>query len=168
MDHASDVAHDLATLDVQENDLQAALQALADHAADSFGISCKFEGCENVPPIGTNVVRQLCKIAQEALTNAIKHGKSKRVRISLETEPDQLLLTIRNSGTPFPSVVSQNAGMGLRIMNYRANLIEASLEIKPGRLDGTVVICSVPLSKKKTDSPATNGILKKNRAPAKV
>jgi PAS domain S-box-containing protein len=169
MDHASDVAHDLATLDVQENDLQSALQALANHAADSFGISCKFEGCENVPSLGTNTVRQLCKIAQEALTNAIKHGKSKRVRINLETEPNRLLLTIRNNGAPFPSVVSQSAGMGLRIMNYRANLIEASLEIKPGRLDGTVVTCLVPLTKRKSDLTASNGtLLKENRVAAKA
>jgi signal transduction histidine kinase len=45
-------------------------------------------------------------------------------------------------------VVSQNAGMGLRIMNYRANLIGASVEIKPGRPDGTQVTCSLPLQRR--------------------
>jgi signal transduction histidine kinase len=37
--------------------------------------------------------------------------------------------------------------MGLRIMNYRANLIGASLEIKPGDPDGTLVTCLVPMKK---------------------
>jgi signal transduction histidine kinase len=39
--------------------------------------------------------------------------------------------------------------MGLRIMNYRANLIDATVDIKPGEPDGTVVMCRVPISQKK-------------------
>jgi PAS domain S-box-containing protein len=145
MDHASDVAHDLATLDFRENDLPQALKQLTGHARDSFGISCQFKTARNVPPLETNVIRQLYKIAQEALTNAIKHGKTRQVRIELALDTNRLLLTVRNEGVPFPSVVSRTAGMGLRIMNYRANLIDASLEIKPARPNGTMVSCSVPL-----------------------
>ena len=148
LDQASDVAHDLASLDFRENDLPVALKKLAAHAKDAFGIKCAFKRDERIPPLESNVVRQLYKIAQEALTNAIKHGKTKQVRIALSTETDRLLLSVRNQGVPFPSVVSQSAGMGLRIMNYRANLIDATLEIKPGRPDGTVVVCSVPVSLK--------------------
>jgi two-component system, NarL family, sensor histidine kinase UhpB len=147
MDHASDVAHDLATLDVREKDLPVALKELAEHAKDSFGIACRLKS-EKVPSLEATVVRQLYKITQEALTNAIKHGKAKRVEISLSMDADKLLLKIRNNGVPFPSVVSQNAGMGLRIMNYRANLIEASVDIGPGRPDGTVITCSVPVIRK--------------------
>ena len=87
------------------------------------------------------------KITQEALTNAIKHGKAKNVSIQLSNGSNRLALTIKNSGAPFPSVVGRNAGMGLRIMNYRANLIGASLEIKPGDPDGTLVTCMVPIKK---------------------
>lgn len=147
MDHASDVAHDLATLDFAENNLGQALRKLAEHAKEAFRISCKFEGPETpAPALEPNVVRQLYKIAQEALTNAIKHGKSRKVVIELNQDSNALQLCIRNTGTPFPSVVSQNAGMGLRIMNYRANLIEATLEIKRGRPDGTCITCNVPLT----------------------
>jgi two-component system sensor histidine kinase UhpB len=149
MDHASDVAHDLATLDLKQKDLPEALRELSRHARNSFKISCRFQSAENVPQLESNVVRQLYKITQEALTNAIKHGKTKRVGIALATDKKRLQLTIRNSGVPFPSVVSQNAGMGLRIMNYRANLIDASIEIKPGRPDGTVINCVVPIPGKK-------------------
>jgi PAS domain S-box-containing protein len=149
MAHASDVAHDLATLDFREKDLPAALKELAVHAKASFKISCRITSDEFIPPLDPNVVCQLYKITQEALTNAIKHGKTRKVGISLSAESDGLFLTIRNSGIVFPSVVTRTAGMGLRIMNYRANLIDALLEIKPGRPDGTIVTCSVPLGKKK-------------------
>jgi signal transduction histidine kinase len=148
MDHASNVAHDLATLDFKDNDLPVALKELAAHAKDSFGISCRLQ-TDEVPPLEATVVRQLYKITQEALTNAIKHGKAKRVNIALSMNSDKLLLKIRNTGSPFPSVVSQNAGMGLRIMNYRANLIDATVAIEPGHPDGTVVTCSVPILRRK-------------------
>ena len=147
MSHARDLARDLATLDFSENDLASAIGKLADHAKEAFGINCRFKSDAAIPPLETNTVRQLYKIAQEALTNAIKHGKSKQVSIQLSNGSDRLALTIRNSGAPFPSVVGRNAGMGLRIMNYRANLIGASLEIKPGDPEGTVVTCQVPLKK---------------------
>jgi signal transduction histidine kinase len=141
------LARDLATLDFSENDLPSAIGKLAAHAKESFGVTCRFKADDAIPPLESNTVRQLYKITQEALTNAIKHGKAKQVSIQLSNGSNKLALTIRNSGTPFPSVVGRNAGMGLRIMNYRANLIGASLEIKPGDSDGTVVTCLVPLKK---------------------
>jgi signal transduction histidine kinase len=55
-------------------------------------------------------------------------------------------LSIRNDGAPFPSVVNANAGLGLRIMSYRAHLIGASLEVKPGEREGAVVTCALPVS----------------------
>ncbi len=148
MHHASDVAHDLATLDFGTKDLPSALRDLAARATDSFEISCRFKSQEDIPTLEPNVLRQLYKIAQEALTNAIKHGKTKQVGITLSNGEGKLVLTVKNKGVPFPSVVSRAAGMGLRIMNYRANLIGASLEIKPARPEGTVVTCSLPLPQK--------------------
>lgn len=149
MSHTSDVAHDLATLDVGENDLAAALKGLAGHAKETFEISCNFYSEGHAPSLDPSAVRQIYKIAQEAVTNAIKHGKSKQVGISLTNGGNKLILTIQNTGMPFPSVATRNAGMGLRIMHYRANLIGASLEVKPGQPDGTIVRCSIPLAKKK-------------------
>ena len=148
MSHARDLARDLATLDFSENDLPSAIGKLAAHAKESFGITCRFKSDDVIPPLESNTVRQLYKITQEALTNAIKHGKAKQVSIQLSNGSNRLFLTIRNSGAPFPSVVGRNAGMGLRIMNYRASLIGASLEIKPGETDGTIVTCHVPIKSK--------------------
>jgi PAS domain S-box-containing protein len=150
MHHASDVARDLAMLDTRHTDLPGALTELAAHAKDAFRISCRFTSGDHVPPLETNVVRQLYKITQEAVTNAIKHGKAKRVGITLASDAVKLTLTIRNSGNPFPSIATRNAGMGLRIMKYRANLIDAAVEIQAGRPSGTIVTCSVPLVHKKT------------------
>ena len=97
-----------------------------------------------MPPLEKNAIMQFYKITQEAVTNAIKHGKAKQVWINLTREPQQLVLTIRNSGLPFPSMIDQRKGMGLRIMNYRANTIGATLEVKPAKPKGTLVTCILP------------------------
>ena len=83
------------------------------------------------------------------MTNAIKHAKAKRVRISLANGSATIVLTVHNDGLPFPSLRSPSTGMGLRIMNYRASLIGASLEIKGSGARGTRVTCTVPLEGKK-------------------
>jgi len=146
MNHASDLAHDLATLDLKENDLPAALERLAAHAAELFQISCRFKAQGEIPSLEINTVTQLYKIAQEAVTNAIKHGKTKRVTLHLDGQPSQIVLSVQNNGLPFPDLHSHSrTGMGLRIMHYRANLIGASLTIKAAGHSGTLLTCSIPL-----------------------
>jgi two-component system, NarL family, sensor histidine kinase UhpB len=148
MTHASELAHDLATLDAKHPDLPGALNDLAARARQLFDISCRFKAEGKIPPLEGHVVNQLYKIAQEAVTNAIKHGKAKRVDIALSNGSNRLVLTVQNSGKPFPDLQSRSTGMGLRIMNYRASLIGASLEIKGVGTRGTRVTCEVPVEKK--------------------
>ena len=149
MNHARDLAHDLATLDLTGDDLPAALDGLAQHAAEMFQIACEFKADGDLPSLEANIASQLYKIAQEAVTNAIKHAKAKTVGISLANGSDQIVLTVHNDGLPFPNLKGPSTGMGLRIMNYRASLIGASLEIKGEGPRGTSVVCSVPLEGKK-------------------
>jgi two-component system sensor histidine kinase UhpB len=148
MNHASDLAHDLATLDLKGNDLPAALDGLAEHAKELFQISCRFKAEGEIPTLEPNTVSQLYKITQEAVTNAIKHGKAKKVNIQLVDGSDQLVLTIQNDGQPFPDLKSKSTGMGLRIMNYRASLVGAELDIKGLGARGTRVTCTLPLERK--------------------
>jgi two-component system, NarL family, sensor histidine kinase UhpB len=146
MSHASDLAHDLATLDSGEHDLKAALEQLAAHAVRLFKIQCRFRAQGEIPGLEANTVKQLYKIAQEALTNAIKHGKAKRAAIELVRRGNQVVLRIINSGLPFPDLRSKSTGMGLRIMNYRANLVGATLDVRANGTDGTAVTCALPVA----------------------
>jgi signal transduction histidine kinase len=149
MTHARDLAHDLATLDLKGDDLAAALDGLAQHATSLFKISCQFERNGPIPALDSSIAGQLYKIAQEAVTNAIKHAKAKSVGISLGDSAGAVVLTVHNDGLPFPSLKSSSTGMGLRIMNYRANLIGATLDINGSDPNGTSVVCSLPLEGKK-------------------
>jgi PAS domain S-box-containing protein len=148
MSHASSLARNLATLDFKEKSLPAALSDLAAHAKETFRIVCNFKAEGNIAPLDPQAARQLYQIAQEAVTNAIKHGKARRVSINLVNGSQQLLLTIQNDGLPFPDLKSSSTGMGLRIMNYRASLLGAALEVKSTGTHGTRVRCSLPLPAK--------------------
>ncbi len=147
MSHTSHLARDLATLDWKESDLPAALKGLAVHAQQLFNVNCAFKAEGKIPALEPHMRSHLYKIAQESLTNAIKHGKAKRVGINLSNGGNQIVLTVQNDGKPFPDLKGHATGMGVRIMTYRASVIGGSLEIKGAGQSGTRVVCSVPLVK---------------------
>ena len=91
------------------------------------------------------MVKQLYKIAQEAVTNAIKHGKAKKVDMSLLSNNGDLIMTVRNDGQPFPETLGLKNRMGLRIMNYRAHVIGATVSVRGQGEHGAIVTCSMPL-----------------------
>jgi two-component system, NarL family, sensor histidine kinase UhpB len=144
---ARELSHDLVTLDVIEKDLVSAMEGMVEHVKRTFNVSCRFHCETKIAPLEANTIGQLYKITQEAVTNAIKHAKAKNVEISVSNGSGHLLLSIRNDGAPFPPVVSSKSGIGLRIMSYRAQLIGAVLEVRPGEKGGAVVTCSLPTSK---------------------
>ncbi len=143
--HAGDLARDLALGELEGTNLPLALKDLAANVKNLFAISCQFKTAGRIPELESGVITQFYKITQEAVTNAVKHGKARQVGIELVKKPDELVLKVRNNGLTFPAMIDQHKGMGLRIMNYRANLIGASLEITPGKPRGAVVTCILPV-----------------------
>jgi signal transduction histidine kinase len=84
----------------------------------------------------------LYRIAQEALSNAMKHGKANHVTISLRKDDGLVRLVIGDDGNGMPKATS-SSGMGLRTMKYRAELIGARLEMAPRPSGGTIVSCDM-------------------------
>jgi signal transduction histidine kinase len=149
MSRTSSLARDLTRLDLTEGDLRDALRSLALRVNQVFGITCRFKSKDSVPTLEPSVIGQIYKIAQEAVTNAIKHGKASKVGIHLAVKSEGLVLTVENNGRPFPDLTAHATGLGLKIMNYRASLIGATLEVKGLGSKGTLVTCSVPANSKK-------------------
>jgi two-component system sensor histidine kinase UhpB len=147
INHAHGLAHDLASLDSQEEDISLALKALSKRAKEMFSIACRFRRTGDTASLPCTTVRQLYKIAQEAVTNAIKHGKAREVQLGLAHAGDHLVMKVKSNGLPFPDLKDQNPGMGLRIMRYRANVIGASLDIRANGGEGTIVTCSLPITR---------------------
>jgi signal transduction histidine kinase len=119
---------------------------LAAKARSTFGISCRCRVDGDLGLLPKRTIQELYKIAQESLTNAIKHGHCKRVDFHLNANRSFLTLTIKNDGIPFPDDVCSSERMGLHIMRYRASVINAQLEIRANGKNGTLVMCRLPLA----------------------
>ena len=126
-------------------ELTTALKKLADETQQLFGVTCRFKNKGMTPSLTQEMEMHLYKIAQEAASNGIKHGKADKLNISLTCANKQLKLSIINNGLSFPAVDPFNAGSGLRIMNYRAHVIGANLHVGQGQSGGTEVRCELAL-----------------------
>ncbi len=144
------LARGLIPVDLEAAGLTSALQRLAHNAEQLFGIRCTFEEVGAVLIHDTGVATHLYRIAQETVSNAVKHGQAKRVKISLAAGNGRLRLRIQDDGVGFPDELDEaERGMGVRIMHYRARIIGATLEIgaRPG--GGTTITCTL----RRTDEP---------------
>jgi two-component system CheB/CheR fusion protein len=95
--------------------------------------------------LSKNTATHLYRIAQEALNNAIKHGRATVIVINLRSDANGLELAVEDNGRGIPSnALNQGSGMGLHIMRYRARSIGGTLQFGPGPHGGTLVSCCVP------------------------
>jgi len=144
INHTHDLAQCFCALDLQGSDLGVQLEKLIANVRRTFHITVQFHAPGGVPALSSNVALQLYAIAREALSNAIKHGKATRICLSLAQRNGRLILRVDNDGVPFPTSYQPSNRMGLRIMNYRAHTIGATLDIRPNGNSGTVVTCELP------------------------
>ena len=134
-------ARGLNPVRLEADGLMMALVELASNVEKLFGVTCRFE-CDRPVLLSDNAVAShVYRIAQEALNNAIKHGKADLITIALKQEGESCLLTIQDNGVGIGSTQSQGKGMGLSIMQYRASMIGAGLEIKAADTGGTLIRC---------------------------
>jgi signal transduction histidine kinase len=133
----------LIPVEVDAEGLMAALTELTDRIGKLHDISCTFEYLEPVLVEDNFTATQLYRIAQEAITNALKHSKADNIRVSLEIRDRCLTLRIADDGIGLTELVKRLEGMGLHIMKYRASQIGAQLSIRPGPAGGTIVTCTL-------------------------
>ena len=86
----------------------------------------------------------LFRIAQESVSNALKHGKAKQVVISLEAASGRIVLRVSDNGTGLPTGPRPHKGMGWNIMQSRAGMIGGTLAIERNARGGVTVTCSAP------------------------
>jgi PAS domain S-box-containing protein len=137
------LARGLSPVALEAQGLMAALQELTASTGALFRVDCAF-ACD--PPVlveDNQVATQFYRIAQEAITNAVKHGRPRKVLVTLKQAPGQLELSVADDGAGLPAAAPEHAGMGLRIMNYRAGTIGAHLELRRRQPAGTLVVCTL-------------------------
>jgi len=144
IDHTNRLAGGLATIDLDGEKLVRALHALGAETRHLFGVACRVHTEDEISWLDPTTAHHLYKIAQEAVTNAVKHGQGSEVEIALTLHCGELVLTVRNDGVPFAAPVADGR-MGLRYMRYRASVIGATLEVGAAAAGGTIVRCALPV-----------------------
>jgi signal transduction histidine kinase len=134
----------LLPVELEGGSLVGALGQLAASAAAGFRMACTFDCFHPDPAFHGRVAVHLYRIAQEAVSNAVRHSGATSVRITLDQENGETVLRIEDDGKGPSSDVLRGGGLGLRTMRYRAGLIGRILEIGPGPKGGTQVVCRVP------------------------
>ena len=142
IDETRQLSRGLHPVALDENGLMSALQALATTTQELFGISCDFRCDEPVLVEDASTAVHLYRIAQEAVTNAMRHAKAQRILIELRADERRAILSIDNDGRRFPKRLPRDKGMGLQIMSYRAEVIGGILEVHGGPTGGTRVTCT--------------------------
>lgn len=150
---ARQLAHGLSPVTLESEGLMSALQELANNSQKLFCVTCTFI-CD--PPVLVHdqaVATHLYRIAQEAVSNAIKHGKARHVTLSLKNAGGRNVLMIKDDGVGLPRVLPTGKGMGLHIMQYRARMIGGAAMVERDLDGGTSVICSTPATHGKDGPP---------------
>lgn len=143
LSHVRAVSKGLVPVEVDAEGLMVALADLAARTNALHGISCTFECHRPVAIADNQTATHLYRMSQEAVANAIKHGRPHNIVIRLDADGELTTLRVIDDGTGFDPAIESTTGTGLRIMRYRADLIGAQLEITNARPHGTIITCTV-------------------------
>ena len=94
--------------------------------------------------IDTVSLDHLFRLAQEAVTNALKHAEATLIQVKLDIQAARVTLTVVDDGIGLPLQPNSSDRLGLRLMRYRADMIHAKLAITRIEPHGTRIICECP------------------------
>jgi signal transduction histidine kinase len=138
------LARGLHPLEISADGLRTGLHELAAVVGDRFKVTCLFECNQSVLIEDGATATHLYRIAQEAVTNAVKHGQARHILIRLSRSGTGTQLMVIDDGVGLPEPLPPGDGMGLRIMAHRASISAGKFAVARGATGGTVVTCTVP------------------------
>lgn len=140
IDRVRFLSRQLSPIEIDAASLDAALQRLVDDIREIFGTRIRLRrrhGPASLPPDDAN---QLFRIAQESISNALRHGHATEIHVSLDTDARGQRLAISDNGTGFSVADGPARGLGLHNMRIRAHTLGARLRIRSSRRGTTVLV----------------------------
>jgi|GEM_PF-1737327 len=138
------LTHGLFPGKIQIADVRGALLELISQVRARFQVEVKTAFKGRFPHHTSNQIIQIYRLAQEAISNAIKHGHAGCITIHLEAKPTTMFLSIIDNGAGLGQSESDGKGVGLHIMQYRANTLGGELDVRNGPERGVVVSLKYP------------------------
>jgi signal transduction histidine kinase len=147
VNHAYDLSRGLWPVEHDPKAGSPSLEELTRRFADSSGVSIEFQKKQACDSCSNENITQLYRIAQEAISNAVKHAKASKIMVKLTCIPrSSITLLVRDDGIGRHNAKNTKGGLGLGIMKHRARLISGLFSIDDAEGGGTVVTCIAPCS----------------------
>ncbi len=116
------------------------LRSLAATTSATFDLDCELEVDDEAFELEPKLRRELLLLAQEALTNAARHARCRRVELRLEVTGPGRLFSVRDDGVGIPAG-SLAVGLGIPSMERRARALGGRLELRARESGGTELRC---------------------------
>lgn len=142
IDFTRNLARGFFSPELRAEGLVVALQNLAETISEQSDIHCVLHGDELIPIHDATIANQLYRIAQEAVTNSVKHAAASHIQIRLAMDGPELCLSIADDGVGFPDNPG-SGGLGLHLMRHAAALSGGTFDIRRNNGKGTIATCRV-------------------------
>ena len=150
IEHTRRISRGLSPIQPEPDGLMIALRELGHQTSELFRVRCRFHCRKPVLIEDSTLAGHLFRIAQEAVNNALKHGKPRSITIRLSPVRGNVMLAISDNGKGIAQLSPTRQGLGLHIMQYRAGLIRGTVKVQERRGRGTEVVCSAPYTRPRT------------------
>jgi PAS domain S-box-containing protein len=135
--------------------LTKATTALCSELSERQGVKIDFKAENVARKLPNEVALCLFRVLQEALQNAIKHSGSRHFQVWLQGRPDEIELTVQDSGRGFePDEATNGPGLGLTSMRERMGLVNGQLSIDSKLKRGTTIRALAPIDSQKNSATA--------------
>ncbi len=141
--HARGLSLGLSPVEPQPLGLSVALQRLAANTCDTCKVHCTYEGIQSLNLPDPSVTTHLYRIAQEAVRDAVRHGKAARISIDLRDNDRRITLSVVDDGADLSPGGRFGEDMVLHLMRHRARTIGAKLFVESCPSLGTRVVCEL-------------------------
>ena len=139
------LAHSLDPVHLSSTGIVSALENLVSQTQDLFRVRCSFSPTHKTFPLSAEAGLAFYRIAQEAIRNAIAHGRASAIDLKLSLANDQATLSVRDNGTGFILDAEVADGIGLHMMQYRAGSIGGRVWLESEPEKGTCLYCAAPV-----------------------
>lgn len=137
------ISKGLSPVNMKSNGIQYALAELCSNMELIYDISCTLDFDERITFRDNSIATHIFYIVQESMGNAIKHGASENISVSLLRTDDGIEILVRDDGKGFNKVDLSGKGIGLALMKYRADIIGGILNITKNEPSGTLISCRI-------------------------
>lgn len=132
--------------------LEPALQFLADRVKHA-GVACDLRVTGPLLLADTGAATDLFRIAQESISNCLRHAEATAIVVHLSGTPDGVSLEVRDDGVGLPDAARDGHGLGLRLMRHRATRQGGTLTLTSTPGGGTRVVCQIPVTNAASRTP---------------